>query len=227
MGVIERRRREKDVRRELAIDAAMSIYEEEGYHAITMEKIAERSELSRAALYLYFKNKDEIVISAVLTHADYFARVLQEVYDKRESIKEKLLEKLWECFQRFYEKDPVVFTAWQLFHQSEMIGNLAPELRDVLHESGSKVVALQHKIVEYAVTEKIFIQCDYRALSEVVWSTFLGIVYVERSKNVLSRKSHMATTQDLARKIVARGVLNPSRKNKKNESPRRRSGTRK
>lgn len=227
MGVIERRRREKDVRRELAIDAAMSIYEEEGYHAITMEKIAERSELSRAALYLYFKNKDEIVISAVLTHADYFARVLQEVYDKRESVKEKLLEKLWECFQRFYEKDPVVFTAWQLFHQSEMIGNLAPELRDVLHESGSKVVALQHKIVEYAVTEKIFIQCDYRALSEVVWSTFLGIVYVERSKNVLSRKSHMATTQDLARKILARGVLNPSRTNKKNESPRGRSGTRK
>ena len=225
MGVIERRKREKDVRRELAIDAAMSIYEEEGYHAITMEKIAERSELSRAALYLYFKNKDEIVISAILTHADYFARVLQEVYDKRESIKEKLLEKLWECFQRFYEKDPVVFTAWQLFHQSEMIGNLAPELRDVLHESGSKVVALQHKIVEYAVTEQIFIQCDYRALSEVVWSTFLGIVYVERSKNVLSRKSHMAATQDLARKILARGVLNPSRKNKKNESRRRKHGT--
>lgn len=215
MGVIERRRREKDVRRELAIDAAMSIYEEEGYHAITMEKIAEKSELSRAALYLYFKNKDEIVISAILIHADYFASVLQKVYDNRESIKEELLEKLWECFQRFYEKDPVVFTAWQLFHQSEMIGNLGVELRDVLHESGAKVVTLQHKIVEYAVAEKIFIQCDHRALSEVIWSTFLGIVYVERSKNVLSHKSHMAITQDLARDVLSRGVLNPSRKNKR------------
>jgi AcrR family transcriptional regulator len=215
MGVIERRRREKDIRRELAIDAAMNIYEEEGYHAITMEKIAEKSELSRAALYLYFKNKDEIVISAILTHADYFARVLQEVYDNRENIKEELLEKLWECFQRFYEKDPVVFTAWQLFHQSEMIGNLAPQLRDILHESGAKVVTLQHKIVEYAVTEKIFIQCDHRALSEVIWSTFLGIVYVERSKNVLSNKSHMSITQDLAKEVLSRGVLNPSRKNKR------------
>ena len=215
MGVIERRRREKDVRRELAIDAAMNIYEEEGYHAITMEKIAEKSELSRAALYLYFKNKDEIVISAILTHADYFARVLQEVYDNRESIKEELLEKLWECFQRFYEKDPVVFTAWQLFHQSEMIGNLAAELRDILHESGAKVVILQHKIVEYAVTEKIFVQCDHRALSEVIWSTFLGIIYVERSKNVLSNKSHMSITQDLAKEVLSRGVLNPSRKNKR------------
>ncbi len=215
MGVTERRRRERDVRRELAIDAAMGIYEEEGYHAITMEKIAEKSELSRAALYLYFKNKDEIIISAILAHADYFARVLQEVYDKRETIKEELLDRLWECFKRFYEKDPVVFTAWQLFHQSEMIGNLAPELRDVLHESGAKVVTLQHKIVEYAVAEKIFIQCDHRALSEVIWSTFLGIIYVERSKNVLSHKNHMAHTQDLAREVLSRGILNPLRKNKR------------
>src|SRR5208337_1086555 len=100
MGVIERRKRERDARRELAIDAALTIYEEDGYHAITMEKIAERSELSRAALYLYFKSKDEILISAIVAHADYFAHVLQEVYDDREKIKDQLLEKLWECFQR-------------------------------------------------------------------------------------------------------------------------------
>jgi len=210
MGVIERRKRERDARRELAIDAALTIYEEDGYHAITMEKIAERSELSRAALYLYFKSKDEILISAIVAHADYFAHVLQEVYDDREKIKDQLLEKLWECFQRFYEKDPVVFTAWQLLHQSEMISNLSPALRDILHEAGAKAVALQHRIVEYAVSEKIFIECDYRALSEVIWASFLGIVCVERSKNELSHKSHMAITQDVARKVLAQGVLNPS-----------------
>jgi AcrR family transcriptional regulator len=215
MGLIERRKRERDVRRELAIDAAMSIYEEEGYHAITMDKIAERAELSRAALYLYFKKKDEIIISAIVPHADYFARMLQEVYDNRENIKEELLEKLWECFQDFYEKDPVVFTAWTLFHQSEMIKDLDPELRDVLRDSVIKVATLQHKIVEYAVVEKLFIQCNHKALSQVIWSSFLGIVYVERSKNVLSHKGHMASTQDLAKEVLLRGVVNPSRKHKK------------
>jgi TetR/AcrR family transcriptional regulator len=212
MGLIERRKREREIRRELAIDAAMSIYDSDGYHSITMEKIAERSELSRAALYLYFKSKDEILISAIISHADYFAQILQEVYDKRESIKEELFEKLWECFQRFYEKDPVAFTAWQYFHQSEMIGNLPAELRQILHDAGAKVVALQHKIVEYAVAQEVFVQYDYRALSEVIWSSFLGIVYVERSKNVLSHKSHMAETEEVARKVLSRGVLNPSRK---------------
>jgi len=217
MGVMERRKREREVRRELAIDAAMNIYEEEGYHAITMEKIAERAELSRAALYLYFKNKEEILVSAIVAHADYFARVLNEVYDNRESTKNQLLEKLWECFQKFYEKDPTTFTAWQYLHQSDVIGDLSPELRDILHEAGGKVVALQHKIVEYGIAQKIFIDCDYRAISEVLWSSFLGIIYIERSKNVLSRKGHLESTQDVAKRVLAQGVLNVRQKTKRSK----------
>jgi len=210
MGVAERRKREKEVRRDLAIEAAMRLYDEEGYHAITMEKIAERSELSRAALYLYFRNKEEILVSGIMAHADYFASLLREVYDDREKIRNGLLDSLWGCFQRFYEEDPVAFTAWQYFHQSEMIGSLPEELRNLLYEAGARVVALQHKIVEYGVAEKIFIRCDHRALSEVIWSLFLGIVYVERSKNVLSRKNHMAATEEIAKVVLSAGVLSPS-----------------
>jgi AcrR family transcriptional regulator len=207
MGVTERRAREREVRRELAIDAAMKIYEEEGYHAITMDKIAERSELSRAALYLYFKNKEEILVSAIVAHSDYFAELLTEVYDNRETTKDQLLEKLWECFQKFYEQDPAAFTAWQYLHQSDVIGNLSPDLRDILHEAGAKAVALQHKIVEYAVAQNVFIECDHRALSEVIWSSFLGIVYIERSKTILSRKNHLERTQEVAKKVLAQGLL--------------------
>ena len=197
---------------ELAIDAAMAIYAEEGYHAITMEKIAERAEVSRAALYLYFKNKEEIVLHAVVTYTEYFASLLQEIYDKRESIKEDLFEVLWTCFRTFYEKAPVTFSAWQYLHQREMVTNLSPDIRNILYEVGAKVVSLQHKIVEYAVAEKIFIQCDYRTLTEAIWSTFLGIIYTERTKHRLTRKNHMDVTMDLAKQVLSQGVLNPSHK---------------
>lgn len=212
MGVMERRAREREVRRELAIDAAMKIYEEEGYHAITMDKIAERSELSRAALYLYFKSKEEILVSAIVAHSDYFAELLKDTYDNRESMKNQLLDRLWECFRKFYEKDPAAFTAWQYLHQSDVIGNLSPELRDILHEAGAKVVAYQHKIIEYAVSQNVFIDCDHRALAEFIWASFLGIVYIERSKAVLSRKNHLDSTQEVAKKVLAQGLLKASPK---------------
>ncbi len=219
MGVAERRKRERDARRELAIDAAMDLFDEDGYSSITMEKIAQRSELSRAALYVYFKNKDEILISAIVSCADRFADRLQELYDNRQSIREDIFDHLWNCFQECYEKDPVTFTAWQYFHQSEVICSLPAELRKTLFDFSARVVSLQHKIVEYAVKENIFVQCDHRALSEVIWSTFLGIVYVERSKAILSHKDHLTITRDTARSVLSRGVMRmPRAKGKRSDA---------
>jgi TetR/AcrR family transcriptional regulator len=213
MGVLERRQREKESRQELAISAAMAIYDEEGYHAITMDRIAERSELSRAALYLYFKNKEEILISSTVSYFDDFAALLQELYDNREKNRHRLLEGLWECFKQIYEKNPATFAASQYFHHREMIRNLSEDLRNVLLKSGAKMVGLQRKIVEYGVMEGVFIQVDPRTLSEVIWSSFLGIVYLERSKNILFKKNHLGVTHDLAARVLIRGILNQPQEN--------------
>jgi TetR/AcrR family transcriptional regulator len=207
MGIPERRKREKKLRRELVMDAAMAIFNGEGYHATTMEKIAEHSELSRAALYLYFKSKDEILIHAIVDHTNYFTELLSDVYDRRKEFKDRLLDKLWESFIKFYEKEPITFNATLYFHQSEIIRHLPKELSDSILKSGSQVVQLQHQIIEYGVQEGIFIQSNPRTLSEVIWTSFLGIIQLERSKQVLSRKIHLDMTRNLALKVLERGIV--------------------
>lgn len=207
MGITERRKREKDLRRELAMDAAMAIYNEEGYHAITMEKIAERCEISRASLYLYFKNKDEILIDAIVNHMEYFTDLLQDLYDNRERLRDNLLKELWGRFIDFYKKEPETFNASLYFQNREMILNLPEDLRNSINESGSRVVSLQHKIIEYGVQTGLFIDCNPMTLSEVVWTSFLGIVQLERSKQVLSHKGHYETTCDLALEVLTRGIV--------------------
>jgi len=207
LGIIERRKREKDLRRELAMDAAMAIYNETGYHAITMEKIAERCEISRASLYLYFKNKDEILINAIVDHTEYFIDLLQDLYDNRERLRDNLLRELWGRFTDFYEKEPDTFNASQYFRNSEMILNLPEDLRTSINESASKVVSLQHKIIEYGVKMGLFIDCNPMTLSEVIWTSFLGIIQLERNKQVISHKGHYETTRDLALEVLTRGII--------------------
>ena len=207
MGVAERREREKQQRRDEAIQAAMEIYDEEGYYAITMDKIAERAELSRAALYLYFKNKDEIFLSAIKAYMEYFYSLLKDVYNRRKSIEETLLEELWECFIKFYQKDPVAFNVSMFFYQNEAIRNLSDDLRELLYRAGSDAGSYQHKIVEYGVEQGIFIECNSRTLAEVIWSSFLGVMQVERSKREITGKNHIKTTRELALKVLARGIV--------------------
>ena len=61
MGVLERREREKQELREQILDAARTLFAREGYEAVTMRKVAEAIEYSPTSIYLYFKDKDELL----------------------------------------------------------------------------------------------------------------------------------------------------------------------
>lgn len=61
MGIVERREREKQEVREQILDAARTLFAREGYEAVTMRKIAEAIEYSPTAIYLYFKDKEELL----------------------------------------------------------------------------------------------------------------------------------------------------------------------
>src|SRR5688572_24628935 len=58
-----KRRGEGHTRREEILGAAKALFLEEGYGQTTIRKIAERVGVSAPALYLYFKDKDEIMLA--------------------------------------------------------------------------------------------------------------------------------------------------------------------
>lgn len=207
MGIKERREREKNERRESILRAAIQVYDKEGYHAITMEKIAETAELGRATLYLYFKTKDEIFIHAILSYSDFFRQRLEELYANRAEIRDNLLESLWLTFIEFYEKDRESFNATLYFHQSEMIRNLPENLRILLDRSGSYIYAYLSKIMAYGIEQGIFRDCSAKTLAEVVWTSFLGIIHLENSKRAMNRKSHLVITWQLALELLSKGIL--------------------
>ncbi len=207
MGIKERREREKSERRESILKAAIRVYDKEGYHAITMEKIAEAAELSRATLYLYFKTKDEIFIHAILSYSDFFRERLEKVYAGCAETKDDLLKNLWFTFIEFYEKDRPSFNVTLYFHQSEMIRNLPENLRIMLDHSGTRIYESLSKIMAYGIGQGVFRESNPKTLAEVVWTSFLGIIHLENSKHAMSRKPHLAVTWQLALEMLSKGIL--------------------
>ena len=74
MGITERREREKEEIRHKILDAARELFAAEGYEKVTMRRIAEAIEYSPTAIYLHFKDKDDLV--RALCDAD-FGRLLE------------------------------------------------------------------------------------------------------------------------------------------------------
>ena len=60
MGVKERQEREREAVSRSILDAARDLFVAEGYHNVSIRKIAERIEYSPAAIYSYFPSKDDI-----------------------------------------------------------------------------------------------------------------------------------------------------------------------
>jgi AcrR family transcriptional regulator len=59
--ITERRIEEKERRRNEILDAAETLYAKEGWDAVTMDQIARRARLSRALVYVYFRDKEELL----------------------------------------------------------------------------------------------------------------------------------------------------------------------
>jgi AcrR family transcriptional regulator len=60
LGVKERQGREREAVGRAILDAARDLFVDEGYHNVSIRKIAERIEYSPAAIYSYFPSKDDI-----------------------------------------------------------------------------------------------------------------------------------------------------------------------
>lgn len=61
MGITDRKEREKQEMRKLIINAAMEMFVNEGFERTSIRNIADKIEYSPATIYLYYKDKDELL----------------------------------------------------------------------------------------------------------------------------------------------------------------------
>jgi AcrR family transcriptional regulator len=61
--ITERRGEEKERRRAEILDAAEALYAKQGWDALTVDQVARRARLSRALVYVYFRDKEELLFA--------------------------------------------------------------------------------------------------------------------------------------------------------------------
>jgi len=79
MGSAERREREKQELRGKILDAARELFVGDGYDAVTMRRIAQRIEYSPTAIYLHFRDKEDLLREIVAQDFAALAAHFQKV----------------------------------------------------------------------------------------------------------------------------------------------------
>lgn len=92
MGTRERREREKENLREEILDAAREMFAAEGFENVSMRKIAEKIEYSPTTIYLYFKDKSDLIFQLCEETFSRLAQVLERIQKKYDDPLEALRE---------------------------------------------------------------------------------------------------------------------------------------
>ena len=85
------------------IDAAVIVIAENGYHQAQVSKIAKEAGVADGTIYLYFKNKEDILISVFREKMAIFTTNLQDVLDKDLDTSERLLKMIRNHFRVLHE----------------------------------------------------------------------------------------------------------------------------
>ena len=97
--------KEKETLRSLIIGAARELFVEEGYRNVSMRKIARKIGYSATTIYLYFKNKGELVNCLAEEMLEKLVKVFQDVQGENLDPVARL-KKMGEAYVRLATEDP-------------------------------------------------------------------------------------------------------------------------
>ena len=108
MSAKDRRSREKLARREAILKAAKAVFTEKGLLAATIDEVAQRAEVAKGTIYLYFTSKEEILSALLDEGLALVGKRFIEAVDPSLPADENL-RRLCDAYYRVYREEPQYF----------------------------------------------------------------------------------------------------------------------
>jgi AcrR family transcriptional regulator len=171
MGVKERKAREKKFLRQEILDAASELFVKEGYENVSMRRIAQKIEYSPTTIYLYFKDKAELLEQVCfetfsrLSHA--LSRIQELPGDPIERLKRGLM-----AYIQFGTENPHHYRATFMMKIPESFEEGKYKQPD---SPGMQAFDILRRCVYDCITAEKFKNVDAELVSQTFWAGIHGI----------------------------------------------------
>jgi len=184
MGIKQRKEREKEIRKESIIDAAEQVIHDRGFDNATMDEIAEKAELGKGTLYLYFKNKSSIYLAV----CNRGSKILNGRMAKVLTLDLpglNLIRKLGETYLEFIRENPIYFNAFS-YYESLLDQGLLEEspIAEKCEEHAKEAMAYIVRSLQIGMQDgSIDHSYDPKELGIIIWGASKGVVHMVHVKN--------------------------------------------
>lgn len=208
MGVAERKRLEKAARRKLILDCASAVFHKKGFGDATIEDIAERAEISKGTIYLYFKSKADLYFSITKPALENLSKRLKKIAGNKSDSPEARIRKLMHAVYDFYLHDA---DAYRLItrYKADEYQNLFPKDRlEILSRMMRTNLGQMEIVIAEGIGKGLLRKLDPYLCTVMFWSAFVGIIQFQESRLKPGKSDHRRATLEQFIDTMLDGLTN-------------------
>jgi AcrR family transcriptional regulator len=174
MGVKERREREKTALREEILDAARDLFVKDGYESLSMRRIAEKIEYSPTTIYLYFRDKDDLIRQVCQETFSMLIQILQSLHLDQNNPLEGL-RKAGYAYIHFGLEHPDHYRAAFMTRNGFDDPAKRPSQEEMENGAGMQCFNALRMSVAECIRQGYFRPVNVEATSQAIWGNLHGI----------------------------------------------------
>jgi len=157
------------------LNAALSISAIEGFEGLTITKIAQRLNITKPALYHYFKNKNDILIQLTLQYLDRAINEIDTILHHVTYTYQEKLQQLLEYYIIQGKLDPGYF--YLEHHITNLLEQLpsSPE-KEQIKKKSAMIPEIIMGFIQTGIQTGEFIQMDPMTLGTLILSMLSGVL---------------------------------------------------
>lgn len=192
MSTKDRKLLEKENRRESILSAAEAIMSTNGIHGLSIDLIANETQLAKGTIYLYFKSKEEILSILSVKARKLLFSEFQKIQKKKISYIDKVKELVHTNYS-FYKKKPMYYDLMSLYE----VNNTLTETEE-MHESGQDISDLIVDFVTKAQEEgTLNPTINPSHFSFCLWGMTVGVFQLLKVRGTWMNEKMSISEQDL------------------------------
>ena len=188
------RKEDREIRRNLVIDAAQKVFGRKTYDQASMREIAREAGMGVSSIYTYFENQEILFLEAVLRETNELIDELEIMVSKESKIS---LERLMSHHLDFYIEHE---NHWRMITHFFLFGNISPESSERLNNFMRRLLT-----VFDIIFKKMNYAGDVRMMSHAFFTCLNGILisyrkYPGREDDEI--RSHMKRVAEIIRNML-------------------------
>ena len=198
-AIRHRQEREKQELRQAILAAAGELFLEQGYERFSLRKVAERVGYSPTTIYLYFRDKDDLLFTVVDEGFERFGQQLAVAAQSQEDAWERLIA-LGRAYVAFGLQNPVYYQL-MFMQRADFL------MHTPVGESQPRIMSFQilRQTVQQAIDAGVLRPGDVESYSDVLWALVHGMVSLAISMPVFDA-SRIQRTMETAWQMECQGL---------------------